>query len=152
MTLEIALVLGILIISLILFVGEWLRMDVVALTVLASLVLTGLVTPQQAVEGFSNPAVIAVWAMFILSDGLTRTGIAEVIGRALLRFAGRGEARMAFTIMMTSGVLSAFMNNIGVAALMLPVIVDVARRTRTSASRPSCISAQQPSCFTSHPT
>jgi di/tricarboxylate transporter len=110
-------------------------MDVVALLVLASLVLTGLVSPPDAVAGFSNGAVIAVWAMFILSDGLTRTGIADIIGQLVLKLAGRKEVRMIVVIMMTSGVLSFFMNNIGVAALMLPVVVDVARRTRIPASR-----------------
>lgn len=135
MTLDIALVLGILVVSLILFVSEIIRMDVVALLVMGSLVLAGLVTPDTAVAGFSNPAVIAVWAMFILSDGLTRTGIADVIGHTVLRLAGRTEIGVVLAIMLTTGVLSAFMNNIGVAALMLPVAVDVARRTAIPASR-----------------
>ncbi len=119
----------------VLFVSEKIRMDLVALMVLGTLVLTKLVTPPEAVAGFSNAAVIAVWAMFILSDGLTRTGIANVIGNTVLRLAGRTESRMIVVIMLTAGVLSAFMNNIGVAALMLPVVIDVARRTRIPASR-----------------
>lgn len=110
-------------------------MDVIALMVLGTLVLTGLVTASEAVAGFSNAAVIAVWAMFILSDGLNRAGIANVIGRTVLRLAGRRESRMVVIIMATAGGLSAFMNNIGVAALMLPVVIDVARRTRIPASR-----------------
>ena len=135
MTFEIGLVLTILVISLALFVSEKIRMDVVALMVLGILVLTTLVTPEEAVAGFSNPAVIAVWAMFILSDGLTRTGIANVIGHTVLRLAGRQERRMIIVIMLTAGGLSAFMNNIGVAALMLPVVIEIARRTRIAASR-----------------
>ena len=135
MTFEIGLVLAILAISLALFVSEKVRMDVVALMVLGTLVLTTLVTPEEAVAGFSNPAVIAVWAMFILSDGLTRTGIANVIGNTVLRLAGRQERRMIIVIMLTAGGLSAFMNNIGVAALMLPVVIEIARRTRIAASR-----------------
>jgi di/tricarboxylate transporter len=132
---DIGLVLAILAVSLVLFVTEKIRMDLIALMVLGTLVLTGLVTPPEAVAGFSNPAVIAVWAMFILSDGLTRTGIADVIGRTVLRLAGRKESRMIVVIMLTAGILSAFMNNIGVAALMLPVVIDIARRTRIPASR-----------------
>ncbi len=135
MTLQIGLVLAILAISLVLFVSEKLRMDLIALMVLGMLAVTGLVTPPEAVAGFSNAAVIAVWAMFILSDGLTRTGIANVIGHNVLRLAGRNETRMIVVIMLTAGGLSAFMNNIGVAALMLPVVVDIARRTRIPASR-----------------
>jgi di/tricarboxylate transporter len=135
MTFEIALVLGILAISLVLFISEVIRMDVVALLVLGALAITGLVDSNQAFAGFSNSAVITVWAMFILSEGLTRTGIADIIGRQVMRLAGRREIAMITVIMITGAVLSAFMNNIGVAALMLPVVVEVARRTRIAASR-----------------
>jgi len=135
LTLEIALVLGILAAALALFIGSKIRMDVIALMVLGSLVVTGLITPPEAVAGFSNGAVIAVWAMFILSNAMTRAGISNMIGYSVLRLAGRQEVRMIVVIMVTSGTLSFFMNNIGVAALMLPVVVDVARRTRIPASR-----------------
>lgn len=110
-------------------------MDLIALMVVGSLVVTGLVAPPDAVAGFSNGAVIAVWAMFILSTAMTRAGISNMIGYSVLRLAGRQEVRMIVVIMVTSGFLSFFMNNIGVAALMLPVVVDVARRTRIPASR-----------------
>ena len=135
MTIEIALVLTILGVALVLFVSEKVRMDVTALIVLGALVVTGLVSPEDAVAGFSNGAVIAVWAMFILSDGLTRTGIANVISRTVLRFAGTSRETITVVIMLTGGVLSAFMNNIGVAALMLPVVIEIARRTRIPASK-----------------
>ena len=135
MTFEIALVLGILAISLVLFISEVIRMDLVALLVLGALALSGLVTTDQAFDGFSNGAVITVWAMFILSEGLTRTGIADIIGRQVMKLGGRREVPMILVIMITGAVLSAFMNNIGVAALMLPVVVGVARRTRIPASR-----------------
>ena len=135
MTVEIFIVLVILGVSLVLFVSEVIRMDLVALLVLCTLAITGLVDAEGAFAGFSNSAVITVWAMFILSEGLTRTGIADIIGRQVMRVAGRREIAMIFVIMVTGAVLSAFMNNIGVAALMLPVVVDVARRTRIAASR-----------------
>ena len=129
------MVLGILVISLVLFISEVIRMDVVALLVLGALAVTGLVDSNQAFAGFSNSAVITVWAMFILSEGLTRTGIADIIGRQVMRLGGHREVTLIFVIMITGAVLSAFMNNIGVAALMLPVVVDVARRTGVAASR-----------------
>jgi di/tricarboxylate transporter len=135
MTFEIALVLGILAVSLVLFISEVIRMDLVALLVLGALAVTGLVDSSEAFAGFSNSAVITVWAMFILSEGLTRTGIADIIGRQVMRIGGRREIAMIIVIMITGAVLSAFMNNIGVAALMLPVVVGVARRTRIPASR-----------------
>ena len=135
MTFDIALVLAILVVSLVLFVTEVIRMDLVALLVLAVLALSGLVTPVGALAGFSNPAVITGWAMFILSAGLTRTGVAEILGNGILRWTGRGEAWTITVIATTAAVLSAFMNNIGVAALMLPAVLTVARRTGTPPSR-----------------
>ena len=135
MTFEIGLVLGILVVSLILFISEIIRMDVVALLVLGTLAITGLVDSKQAFAGFSNTAVITVWAMFILSEGLTRTGIADIIGRQVMRIGGNREVILIFVIMITGALLSAFMANIGVAALMLPVVVEVARRTGVAPSR-----------------
>ena len=135
MTLEIGLVLAILAGSLALFVSEKVRMDVIALIVMSTLVVTGLVAPEDAVAGFANGAVVAVWAMFILSDGLTRTGIANVIGRTVLKYSGTSQGSMTVVIMLTGGILSAFMNNIGVAALMLPVVIEIARRTKIPASK-----------------
>ncbi len=134
MNYEIFWVLLILVASLILFISEIIRMDLVALLVLGALALTGLVTPTEAFSGFSNPAVITVWAMFILSDGLTRTGIASLLGRQVMRVAGHSEASLVVVVMLTSGSLSFFMNNIGVAALMLPVTMEICRRTDTPPS------------------
>jgi di/tricarboxylate transporter len=135
MTVEIVLVLSIMLAAIILFVTEWIRVDVVALMVLVSLALTGLVTPAQALSGFANLAVVTVWAVLILSAALARTGVAGLIGRPVLRLAGGSEARLIATIMLLVGVLSGFMNDIGVAALMLPVVVDIARRTGRAPSR-----------------
>lgn len=135
MTLEIALVLVILVLAVLLFVTERLRVDVVALLVLGSLTLTGLITPAEALSGFSNPAVVTVWAVFILSGGLARTGVAGLIGHRILGVAGQGETRLLVVIMITAGSMSAFMNNVGVAALLLPVVMDIARRTRLAPSR-----------------
>ena len=135
MTPDIVLVLLILGIALVLFVTEVIRMDLVSLLVLVTLAATGLVTPNQAVSGFSNAAVVTVWAMFILSDGLTRTGIANLLGRQILSISGKRESTLIIVVMLTSGGLSFFMSNIGVAALMLPVVMDVCRRADVSPSR-----------------
>ena len=135
MTLEIVLVFSILGFALLLFFTGWVRMDIVALLVLGTLAATRLVTPAQALSGFSNPAVVTVWAMFILSAALYQTGIARIIGRQVLKMAGASEPGLIMTIMLTSGFLSAFMNNIGVAALMLPVVMDISRTTNKAPSR-----------------
>ncbi len=135
MTTDIALVLVILGVALVLFVTEVIRMDLVALLVLGMLAATGLVSPNQAVSGFGNAAVITVWAMFILSAGLTRTGIAKLLGRQVMSVAGTQESTLVIVVMLTSGGLSFFMSNIGVAALMLPVVMDICRRANVSPSR-----------------
>lgn len=132
---DIALVITILVIALVLFVTDALRMDIVALLVVGALTVTGLVTPAEAVAGFSNEAVITLWAMFIISEGLLRTGVGDLIGRYVMRLAGRNEAALVAVIMLASGGLSAFMNNIGVAVLMLPVVMGLARRARLAPSR-----------------
>jgi len=135
MTVEIASVLIIIAVAVVLFVTDKLRVDLIALLVLVSLVITQLVTPAEALSGFSNPAVITVWAMFILSGGLTQAGVASNIGSQVLKLAGNGEVRLMLAIMLTAAVLSAFMNNVGVAALLLPVVVVIARRTNIPPSR-----------------
>lgn len=119
----------------VLLVWERLRVDLVALLVLVALALSNLVTAEQALSGFSNPAVVTVWAVFILSAGLARTGVANLVGRYILRLGGKGTSRMLVVIMVISGGLSAFMNNVGVAAMLLPVINHVARKTGRPASK-----------------
>ncbi|MFH1437236.1 MAG: SLC13 family permease [Pseudomonadota bacterium] len=135
MTPEIILVLTILGVSVVLLVTEWIPMEATALLVLGTVALTGLATPIEALSGFSNPAVVTVWAVFILSAGLQRTGVANIIGRQILRMAGRSEARIITVIMLAAGLMSAFMNNVAVAALLLPVTMDIARKTGTPPSR-----------------
>ena len=135
MTPSIALVFGILVAALALFISGLMRMDLVALLVLGALAVTGLVTPEQALAGFSSPAVVTVWAMFILSATLTRTGIANRLGRPIRRFAHGGELQLIVALMVASGLLSALINTVTVAAIMLPVTMDIARRTRRAPSR-----------------
>ncbi len=135
MTPDIILVLTILAAAVILFVTEWIRMDLVALLVMTSLALTGLITPTQSLSGFSNPAVITVWAVLILSGSLGRTGVASILGKFVLQLAGDNEVRLLIVIMLIPGFLSGFMNSIGVASLFLPVVIDIARRTNRTPSR-----------------
>jgi di/tricarboxylate transporter len=135
MTPEIMVVLTILGLAILLFISNRIRMDLVGLLVLGSLAISGVISPSQALAGFSNPAVITVWAVLILSGGLARTGIASKLGKLLLRLAGDSETRLLLIIMLSSGILSGFMNSIGVASLYLPVVLDIARRTKKAPSR-----------------
>jgi di/tricarboxylate transporter len=143
MTPEIAVVLGTIVVAIVLFITERLPMELVALLVLVGLAVSGLLTPAEALSWFSNPAVVTVWAVFILSGGMARTGVAGLLGRQVLRLSGHragssdtgGEVRLLVVIMLTAGIMSAFMNNVGVAALLLPVVMDIARRTGRPPSR-----------------
>jgi di/tricarboxylate transporter len=135
MTTEIALTLLILAAAVVLFITERIRLDLTALLVLVALAITGLVTPAEALSGFSNPAVITVWAVFILSAGLSRTGVADIVGRQMMRVAGHGQTRLLVVIMVTVAVLSAFMNNVGVAAMLLPVVVTISGKERIPPSK-----------------
>jgi len=135
MTSDILILTGILAGAILLFITGWVRVDLVALIVLVSLVFTGLLTPAEAVSGFSNPAVITIWAVLILSAGLTRTGVAKFVGDLLVRFAGSNEKSLILITMVVAALLSAVINNIAVAALLLPVVIDLCRRTGLSTSK-----------------
>jgi di/tricarboxylate transporter len=132
---EITLVLVILGAAIVLFASEKIRVDVVSMMVLLALLLTGLLTPEEAFSGFSNPAVITVWAIYIVSASLIHTGIADVLGKHIGRIAGTGEARLTLVIMTAVALMSAFMNNIGAAAVLLPVTISLGRKARIPASK-----------------
>lgn len=135
MTPEIVLTLAILLVATVLFITDKLRVDLVALLVLVTLTVTGLVTPAEALSGFSNPAVVTIWAVFILSAGLTATGVAQMIGAQMLRISGRGEARLLLVIMLTTAIISNLMTNVGLVALLLPVVLIISRKTEIPPSR-----------------
>ncbi|MFN2142298.1 MAG: SLC13 family permease [Candidatus Promineifilaceae bacterium] len=135
MTIENILVLAILFFALILFVSEKLRVDVVAMLVLAALIVTGLVTPEEAFSGFSSPAVITVGAVFIISGALYQTGIADAIGETMLRFGGSSPLRVMVIMMVTVGVMSAFMNNIGAVAILLPAVITISEKIEIPPSK-----------------
>ena len=135
MTLEIGLTLGIVAATVVLFATEKLRVDLIALIVLLTVALTGLVDTKQAFAGFSSPAVITVWAVYIVSGGLFATGVADLMGRAILRLAGDSEVRLIVVIMLSCGVMSAFMNNVGATAMLLPAVIGISRRSNVPVSR-----------------
>lgn len=135
MTFEIGLILVILLMAIILFASEWIRVDVVSLLVMLSLILTGILEPQEAFSEFGNPAVITVWAIYIVSASLAYTGIADFIGRYLERVGGRDETRLILVIMVSVGVMSAFMNNIGATAVLLPVVISLAKKANIPVSK-----------------
>jgi di/tricarboxylate transporter len=146
LTYEIALVLSILAAAVILFVTEKLRSDVVAILVLLTLALTRLLTPEEAVSGFSHSAVITVMGLFVVSEGLFETGVAHSMGNLVTRIAGRNAVRLTVTIMVAVAALSAVMDNVGATAVLLPVVVGLARQNNIPGSKllmPLCYGALQ---------
>jgi di/tricarboxylate transporter len=129
------LVLVILAVAVVLFVSEKLRVDLIAMFVLITLVVTGLVTAEEAFTGFASPAVITVWSVYIVSGALFRSGVADSIARFMLRIAGESYLRILFVTMLTIGLMSAFMNNIGAVAILLPALMTVARSIKVAPSK-----------------
>lgn len=135
MTLEIGFVLALIAVAVILFATEKLRVDVIALLVLLTLAVTGLVSPEEAFSGFASPAVITVWSVYIVSAGLFKTGVADILGQKIIKIAGNSEPRLIAMIMLTCGVMSAFMNNIGATAVLLPAVIGISRQSKIPLSR-----------------
>jgi len=121
MTMEIMLVLGIALAAIVLFATEKLRMDTVALLVLGGLAVAGLVTPEQAVSGFSNPATITVASMFVLAAGLQNSGALSGIGRLL----GRAKSPFLFLLALFAvlAVVAPFVNNTAIVAVFMPIVM-----------------------------
>jgi len=132
---QIAIVLGILIASIVLFITEWIAIDLVALGIMISLALTGILTPEEAIAGFSNPALITVAAMFVLSAGLLRTGAVGFIGKRIMQIAGRDEKKLLLLILVTVTIISAFVNNTPVMMVFLPIILGIAYQSEISPSK-----------------
>jgi len=135
MTPQIALTLGIIGVAVVLFATEKLRVDLIALLVLLALALTGLVSPGEVFAGFASPAVVTVWAVYIMSGALFKTGVADMLGQQIIRLAGSSEPRLIAVIMLACGLMSAFMNNIGATAVLLPAVVGISRQAKVPLSR-----------------
>ena len=129
------LVLIILILAILLFASGRVRIDIASLMILLTLGILGLVTPSEAFSGFSNPAVITVAAMFIISAGLTQTGALRPLSARLMTLSGQGEAPLVFSIMLLSALFSAFINNVGAAALLMPLAVELGQKKNVSPSK-----------------
>jgi di/tricarboxylate transporter len=132
---KIYLTLGVLIVALIAFVAEWLPVDLTALSVAVVLMLVGLVTPDEGVSGFSNSATITVMAMFILSSGITRTGVIQTVRDWLVNWGGKNPSRQIFALGIIVGPISAFINNTAVVAIFLPIVEDWCKKQKISVSK-----------------
>ncbi|HCJ3800202.1 TPA: SLC13 family permease [Klebsiella pneumoniae] len=132
---ELIWVLSLLAIAVVLFATGKVRMDAIALMVIVAFVLSGTLALNEAFSGFSDPNVILIAALFIIGDGLVRTGVATKMGAWLVSVAGNSETKMLIYLMLTVAGLGAFMSSTGVVAIFIPVVLSVSARMNTSPSR-----------------
>ena len=135
MTAQIGIVLGLMVVALVLFSTERIPIEVVSLLLVMMLVLTGTLTAGEAFAGFGNDIVITIAGLFILTGGLAKTGVVELVGRRLHRTAGDSEFRIVALIMFSAAACAAVMKNTTTTAMFLPVVLGVAARRNISPSK-----------------
>lgn len=132
---HIILTLSIVILALIAFIFEWLPVDLTALTVTVVLMILKLVTPDEGISGFGNSATITVMAMFILSAGITKTGVVQTVRDWLVKWGGKTAGQQILVMGLIVGPITAFINNTAVVAIFLPIIEDWCRKQKISPSK-----------------
>ncbi|WP_409420523.1 SLC13 family permease [Pseudaeromonas sp. ZJS20] len=135
MNLTLYWVLALLLAAIYCFISNRVRADVVALLVIVAFVLSGTLSLEEALAGFSDPNIILIGALFVVGQGLVRTGIAYQLGDLLVKLAGNSETRMLIFLMLAVAALGAVMSSTGVVAIFIPVALSVAHRMAIPASR-----------------
>ena len=125
----------ILALSAVFFVNGKLRSDLVALCALVILIVFNILTPEEALSGFSNPIVIMMVGLFVVGGAIFKTGLAKMISSKILRLAGKSELKLFILIMMVTAFIGAFVSNTGTVALMLPIVVSMAASANISPGR-----------------
>jgi di/tricarboxylate transporter len=134
MSSDLIIVLVILATTLGLFISNRLRLDLIALASLLALVFAGAISVDEALAGFSNPLVLMVAGLFVVGAALFRTGVADTIGRWVQKMSGNSTAQLIAVLMAVTAFLSAFLSSTGTVAVMLPVVIAIARGRNISPS------------------
>ncbi len=121
--------------AILIFVFDWLRVDIVGILIMILLPLTGVLTAEEATAGLSSNAVVSIIAVMIIGAGLNRTGVMDVLAKRIIKVAGKSETRIMVVISATVSFISSFMQNIGAAALFLPAVSRISRELRVPISR-----------------
>jgi di/tricarboxylate transporter len=121
--------------ALVAFVAEWLPIDLTALVVATVLIVLGLVSPEEGISGFGNSATITVMAMFILSAGIAKTGLINIVRDWLLKLGGTHPSQQILVMGMIVGPISAFINNTAVVAIFLPIVEQWSKQRKVSVSK-----------------
>lgn len=111
------------------------RSDLVAVCALILLIVFGILTPEEALSGFSNSVVIMMVGLFVVGGAIFQTGLAKMISGRIMKLAGDSELRLFLLVMIVTSVIGAFVSNTGTVALMLPIVVSLAAKARINASR-----------------
>lgn len=119
----------------VLFVQGRIGSDLIALSTLLALMLFGILTPDEALSGFSNPIVIMMISVFIVGGAVFRTGLARMISQKILKLAGNSETKLFLLIMLVTSVIGAFVSNTGTVAVMMPIVISLTAAANTSPSR-----------------
>lgn len=135
MTLQIALLLIIVAVSTVLFSLENMPVDVIALGITITLILTGLLPAEQAFAGFGSNTVVMIFGLLVLTAALINTGVIDLAGRELLRLTGDNPRRLLSITMVVAAALSAFISNTATTAMFVPLTLGLARRTKTNPSK-----------------
>lgn len=126
---------GILVLSAIFFVNGKIRSDLVALCALVALLVCQILTPEEALSGFSNSVVIMMIGLFVVGGAIFQTGLAKMISSKILRLAGKSKTRLFLLVILVTSAIGAFVSNTGTVALMLPIVVSLAASANVSPSR-----------------
>lgn len=132
---ELGMVLGLLLTSIVLFILNKPRMDVVALLVILALPLTGILTLDETLAGFSDPNVLLIAALFVIGQGLVSTGVAFQLGDWIISRAGNSETRLLVLLMLTVAGLGSVMSSTGVVAIFIPIVLSIANRLGSAPAR-----------------
>jgi di/tricarboxylate transporter len=135
MTQPVATVLVLLLIALVLFATEKIPIDIVTLLLVIGLVLTGTLNVSEAFAGFGNDIVITIAGLFVLTGGLVKTGVVDLVGRRLHRIAGGNEFKLTALIMFTAAACASVMKNTTTTAMFVPVVLGIAQRARVQPSK-----------------
>jgi di/tricarboxylate transporter len=132
---EIWITLALLGVAILFFVTEWLSVDLVALGLVISLMVTGILSPEEALAGFSSPIVITVATLFIVGGAVMETGLADSVSGKIIQFAGKSKSRLLVLIMSTVAILSGFISDTGTVAVMAPTIISISRKKSINPSK-----------------
>ncbi len=133
MSIDLALVLLLLAAAVAMFIANKPRMDVVAILMIVLLPFTGIITMSEALAGFSDPNIVLIASLFVIGEGLVRTGVARRLGDWLDQKAGSSERRMLVLLMLAVAGLGALMSSTAVVAIFIPVVLRISKNTGTPA-------------------